>query len=102
MEDGVLLVLVTERPAISEINFSGNKSIETEQLEERLKGRSQQRLLLLPVILASYWSMICWIPIRAANISGLAHLLQRTWLVRFKLPVWKQSFEARENRLYYY
>ena len=38
LEDGVLLVLVTERPAISEIKFSGNKSIETETLLESLKG----------------------------------------------------------------
>ena len=41
----VLIVSVTERPAISEINFSGNKSIETEQLEEGLKdiGLSEGR-----------------------------------------------------------
>jgi outer membrane protein insertion porin family len=41
----VLIVVVTERPAISEINFSGNKSIETEQLKEGLKdiGLSEGR-----------------------------------------------------------
>ena len=33
----VLIVIVTERPAISDINISGNKSIETEQLLTSLK-----------------------------------------------------------------
>ncbi|MGB5452099.1 MAG: outer membrane protein assembly factor BamA [Sedimenticolaceae bacterium] len=33
----VLVVVVTERPAIAEINFSGNKSIETDALMEGLK-----------------------------------------------------------------
>lgn len=47
-----LVVIVTERPAISEINFSGNKSIETEKLKEGLKeiglaeGRSFDRSVL--------------------------------------------------------
>ena len=36
-DGGVLVVVVQERPAIAEINFSGNKSIETEQLEQGLK-----------------------------------------------------------------
>ncbi len=48
----VLVVVVTERPAISEINFSGNKSIETETLKEGLKdiglaeGRTFERSVL--------------------------------------------------------
>lgn len=48
----VLVVLVTERPAIAEINFSGNKSIETEALKEGLKdiglseGRTFERSVL--------------------------------------------------------
>ena len=48
----VLVVLVTERPAISEINFSGNDSIDSEQLQEGLKdiglaeGRSFNRSVL--------------------------------------------------------
>lgn len=52
LEDGVLLVLVSERPAISEITFSGNKSLETEQLLEGLKaigmatGRTFKRSVL--------------------------------------------------------
>jgi outer membrane protein insertion porin family len=41
----VLIVVVSERPAISEINFSGNKSIEEEVLREGLKdaGLSEGR-----------------------------------------------------------
>ncbi len=52
LEDGVLLILVTERPSISEINFSGNESLETEQLLEGLKaigmsaGRTFKRSVL--------------------------------------------------------
>jgi outer membrane protein insertion porin family len=48
----VLVVVVTERPAISDINFSGNKSIDTDQLKEGLKeiglaeGRSFDRSVL--------------------------------------------------------
>ena len=48
----VLVVVVTERPAIAEINFSGNKSIETEALKEGLKdiglseGRTFERSVL--------------------------------------------------------
>lgn len=48
----VLVVVVTERPAISEITFSGNKSIETEALKEGLKdiglaeGRTFDRSVL--------------------------------------------------------
>jgi outer membrane protein insertion porin family len=34
----VLVVFVDERPAISEISFTGNQDIETEQLEEGLRG----------------------------------------------------------------
>lgn len=52
-QDGdVLVVVVTERPAISEINFSGNKSIESEVLKEGLKdvglaeGRTFERSVL--------------------------------------------------------
>lgn len=52
-QDGdVLVVIVTERPAISEINFSGNKSIESEVLKEGLKdaglaeGRTFERSVL--------------------------------------------------------
>ena len=38
-QDGnVLVVFVTERPSISEINIEGNKAIETEALLEGLKG----------------------------------------------------------------
>ena len=38
-QDGnVLVVLVTERPSISEINIEGNKAIETEALLDGLKG----------------------------------------------------------------
>jgi outer membrane protein insertion porin family len=48
----VLVVEVTERPAISEINFSGNKSIESDALKEGLKdiglaeGRTFERSVL--------------------------------------------------------
>ena len=48
----VLVVVVTERPAIAEINFSGNKSIETDALKEGLKdiglseGRTFERSVL--------------------------------------------------------
>ncbi|NNE34253.1 MAG: outer membrane protein assembly factor BamA [Rhodothermales bacterium] len=48
----VLVVVVTERPAISEINFSGNKSIESDALKEGLKdiglaeGRTFERSVL--------------------------------------------------------
>jgi len=48
----VLVVVVTERPAISEINFSGNKSIDTDKLKEGLKdiglaeGRTFERSVL--------------------------------------------------------
>jgi len=48
----VLIVEVTERPAISEINFSGNKSIDSEALKEGLKdiglaeGRTFERSVL--------------------------------------------------------
>lgn len=48
----VLVVIVTERPAISEINFSGNKSIDTNALKEGLKdiglaeGRTFERSVL--------------------------------------------------------
>jgi len=48
----VLVVVVTERPAISEITFSGNKSIDTEKLKEGLKdiglaeGRTFERSVL--------------------------------------------------------
>ena len=48
----VLVVIVTERPAISEISFSGNKSIDSEQLKEGLKdiglaeGRTFDRSVL--------------------------------------------------------
>lgn len=51
-ENGVLVIIVTERPAISEINFSGNKSIDTEVLKEGLKdiglaeGRAFERSVL--------------------------------------------------------
>jgi outer membrane protein insertion porin family len=34
----VLVVVVEERPAIAEITFSGNKDVETKQLEEGLRG----------------------------------------------------------------
>ena len=50
--DDVLVVVVTERPAISEINFSGNKSIESDALKEGLKdiglaeGRTFERSVL--------------------------------------------------------
>ncbi|NQX89644.1 MAG: outer membrane protein assembly factor BamA [Halioglobus sp.] len=37
-DGGVLVVFVTERPSISEINIEGNKAIETEALLEGLKG----------------------------------------------------------------
>jgi len=37
-EGNVLIVVVSERPAISEINFSGNKSIEDDALREGLKS----------------------------------------------------------------
>lgn len=48
----VLVVVVTERPAIAEINFSGNKSIDSENLKEGLKdiglaeGRAFERSVL--------------------------------------------------------
>jgi outer membrane protein insertion porin family len=48
----VLVIVVTERPAIAEINFSGNKSIESEALKEGLKdiglaeGRTFERSVL--------------------------------------------------------
>ena len=48
----VLVVVVSERPAIAEINFSGNKSIETDALKEGLKdaglaeGRTFNRSVL--------------------------------------------------------
>ncbi len=48
----VLVVIVSERPAISEINFSGNKSIDSEALKEGLKdiglaeGRTFERSVL--------------------------------------------------------
>lgn len=48
----VLVVIVTERPAISEINFSGNKSIDSDKLKEGLKdiglaeGRTFERSVL--------------------------------------------------------
>ncbi len=48
----VLVVIVTERPAISEINFSGNKSIDSDALKEGLKdiglaeGRTFERSVL--------------------------------------------------------
>jgi outer membrane protein insertion porin family len=52
-QDGdVLVIIVSERPAISEINFSGNKSIESEALTEGLKdvglaeGRTFERSVL--------------------------------------------------------
>ena len=37
-DGNVLVVIVTERPSISEINIEGNKAIETESLLEGLKG----------------------------------------------------------------
>lgn len=37
-ENSVLVVVVTERPSISEINIDGNKAIETDALLEGLKG----------------------------------------------------------------
>jgi len=48
----VLVVVVTERPAIAEINFSGNKSIETEALTEGLKdiGLAEGRTFDRPVL----------------------------------------------------
>lgn len=51
-EDGVLVVIVQERPAIAEIDITGNKSIESEQLLEGLKeiglaeGRTFSRSVL--------------------------------------------------------
>ena len=48
----MLVVVVTERPAISEINFSGNKSIDSDALKEGLKdiglaeGRTFERSVL--------------------------------------------------------
>ena len=48
----VLVVVVTERPAIAEINFSGNKSIDTDRLKEGLRdvglaeGRTFERSVL--------------------------------------------------------
>ena len=48
----VLVVIVSERPAISEINFSGNKSIDSDALKEGLKdiglaeGRTFERSVL--------------------------------------------------------
>lgn len=38
VEGDVLVIKVKERPAIASINFEGNKAIETEQLNEALKG----------------------------------------------------------------
>jgi outer membrane protein insertion porin family len=52
LQGDVLVVVVTERPAISEISFSGNKSIETDLLREGLKdiglveGRTFDRSVL--------------------------------------------------------
>jgi len=48
----VLVVVVTERPAISEISFSGNKSIETEALKQGLKdiGLAEGRTFDRPVL----------------------------------------------------
>lgn len=37
-DENVLVIIVTERPAIAEINITGNKAIETEQLLEALHG----------------------------------------------------------------
>ena len=37
-DGNVLVVMVTERPSISEINIEGNKAIETEALLDGLKG----------------------------------------------------------------
>ena len=37
-DEDVLVIIVTERPAIAEINITGNKAIETEQLLEALHG----------------------------------------------------------------
>ena len=37
-DDNVLVIIVTERPAIAEINIIGNKAIETEQLIDALHG----------------------------------------------------------------
>jgi len=51
-DGNVLIVIVSERPAISEINFSGNKSIDDEALREGLKdaglaeGRTFNRSVL--------------------------------------------------------
>jgi outer membrane protein insertion porin family len=51
-EGDVLVVIVSERPAISEINFTGNKSIESEALKEGLEdvglaeGRTFERSVL--------------------------------------------------------
>ncbi len=49
---GVLIVVVSERPAISEINFSGNKSIDTDALKEGLKdiGLAEGRTFDRPVL----------------------------------------------------
>ncbi len=51
-DGNVLVVVVSERPAIAELNFSGNKSIETDALKEGLKdvglaeGRTFNRSVL--------------------------------------------------------
>ncbi len=46
-EDGVLIIFVSERPAIAKIDISGNKSLETEQLLTSLKdiGLAEGRVL---------------------------------------------------------
>ena len=84
-ENQVLVILLTERPAISEINLEGNKAIQSEQLLEALKdnGLSEGQIF------------------RQSILEGMAQELQRQYVAqgRYGAVVTTSVEELPRNRV---
>jgi outer membrane protein insertion porin family len=84
-ENGVLVIVLTERPAITEINLEGNKAIQSEQLLDALtdNGLSEGQIF------------------RQSILEGMAQELQRQYVSqgRYGATVTKNVEELPRNRV---